>query len=186
MELAADGFGTDKPEETVRAANGFVFPRDMDRPARDRGTVRDLGDPAREVPRAEPSRSDSVRSEVPRPEPSRPEVPRSELGRPETGRPEAARADRLSRPTERLRPRTASISGETTPAVPAAGEHTGGHDWFRPQPGSPAEHPLMRGLLLELPPRADAPDKAWLEQWLEAARATLELIYSRADGPAAR
>lgn len=48
--------------------------------------------------------------------------------------------------------------------------------------GSPlVEHPLLRGLLLELPPRSAAPEPAWLDRWFEATRAILELLYARGD-----
>lgn len=79
----------------------------------------------------------------------------------------------------------ASSAAASLPPVPAA-LPAPDHDWFRPQAGSPADHPLMRGLLLELPPRTGALDPQWLEQWLEAARATLGLIYARTDGPGTR
>ena len=39
------------------------------------------------------------------------------------------------------------------------------------------EHPLLRGLLLELPPRGTAPQTEWLDRWFEAARSILELLY---------
>jgi hypothetical protein len=42
-----------------------------------------------------------------------------------------------------------------------------------------AEHPLLRGLLLELPPKGSAPSPEWLNRWFEAARAILELLYVR-------
>lgn len=40
-----------------------------------------------------------------------------------------------------------------------------------------ADHPLLRGLLLELPAKGAAPGPAWLDRWFEAARAILELLY---------
>ena len=43
----------------------------------------------------------------------------------------------------------------------------------------PADHPLLRGLLLELPPKGSAPSPEWLNRWFEAARAILELLYVR-------
>lgn len=42
-----------------------------------------------------------------------------------------------------------------------------------------ADHPLLRGLLAELPERDGALPDGWLDHWLEAARAVLELLYSR-------
>jgi hypothetical protein len=49
--------------------------------------------------------------------------------------------------------------------------------WLEPPGGSFADHPLLRGLLLELPPKGTAPDPAWLDRWFEAARSILELLY---------
>jgi hypothetical protein len=40
-----------------------------------------------------------------------------------------------------------------------------------------ADHPLLRGLLLELPPRGTMPGAGWLDRWFEAARSILELLY---------
>jgi hypothetical protein len=42
-----------------------------------------------------------------------------------------------------------------------------------------ADHPLLRGLLLELPPKGSAPSPEWLNRWFEAAHAILELLYVR-------
>jgi hypothetical protein len=42
---------------------------------------------------------------------------------------------------------------------------------------SMADHPLLRGLLLELPPRGATPPPGWLDRWFEAARSILELLY---------
>jgi hypothetical protein len=41
-----------------------------------------------------------------------------------------------------------------------------------------AEHPLLHGLLMELPPKGCTPDAVWLDRWFEAARSILELIYA--------
>lgn len=40
-----------------------------------------------------------------------------------------------------------------------------------------ADHPLLRGLLLELPARGTMPAPDWLDRWFEAARSILELLY---------
>lgn len=40
-----------------------------------------------------------------------------------------------------------------------------------------ADHPLLRGLLLELPPRGSVPPPGWLDRWFEATRSILELLY---------
>ncbi|MCY1143908.1 hypothetical protein OWR29_38425 [Actinoplanes sp. Pm04-4] len=42
---------------------------------------------------------------------------------------------------------------------------------------SMADHPLLRGLLLELPARGTLPTSDWLDRWFEAARSILELLY---------
>jgi hypothetical protein len=61
--------------------------------------------------------------------------------------------------------------GLTEPVFPAAG-------WPDVPAESLAEHPLLRGLLLELPPKATVPSPEWLDRWFEAARSILELLYA--------
>jgi hypothetical protein len=39
------------------------------------------------------------------------------------------------------------------------------------------DHPLLRGLLLELPPKGATLHAQWLDRWFEAARSILELLY---------
>ena len=51
--------------------------------------------------------------------------------------------------------------------------------WLDTPSGSLADHPLLRGLLLELPPKGTMPQQDWLDRWFEAARSILELIYSQ-------
>ncbi|GIG02428.1 hypothetical protein [Catellatospora citrea] len=41
------------------------------------------------------------------------------------------------------------------------------------------DHPLLRGLLLELPPRNSPPTDEWFDRWFEATRSVLGLIYLR-------
>jgi hypothetical protein len=49
--------------------------------------------------------------------------------------------------------------------------------------GAPlADHPLLRGLLLELPPKGTEPPPGWLDRWFEAARCILELLYAQDSG----
>jgi hypothetical protein len=49
--------------------------------------------------------------------------------------------------------------------------------------GAPlADHPLLRGLLLELPPKGTVPPPGWLDRWFEAARCILELLYAQESG----
>ena len=61
------------------------------------------------------------------------------------------------------------LQGLTEPVFPAAG-------WADAGP-SMADHPLLRGLLLELPARGTMPASDWLDRWFEAARSILELLY---------
>jgi hypothetical protein len=63
------------------------------------------------------------------------------------------------------------LGGLTEPVFPAAAA------WSDPPPESLADHPLLRGLLLELPPKGTLPAPEWLDRWFEAARSILELLY---------
>lgn len=49
--------------------------------------------------------------------------------------------------------------------------------WLDAPSGTLADHPLLRGLLLELPPKGTVPPPGWLDRWFEAARSILELLY---------
>ncbi|MFG1778792.1 hypothetical protein ACGFIR_01435 [Micromonospora sp. NPDC049051] len=44
------------------------------------------------------------------------------------------------------------------------------------------DHPLLRGLLMELPPKGSVPPPGWLDRWFEATRAILELLYVQGPG----
>ncbi|MFC4149188.1 hypothetical protein ACFO0M_23300 [Micromonospora mangrovi] len=63
----------------------------------------------------------------------------------------------------------------TEPSFPPAG-------WPLEPTESLADHPLLRGLLLELPPRGSVPPPGWLDRWFEATRAILELLYVQGAG----
>ncbi|TDC82942.1 hypothetical protein E1193_10290 [Micromonospora sp. KC606] len=63
----------------------------------------------------------------------------------------------------------------TEPSFPPAGWPTGTSD-------SLVDHPLLRGLLLELPPKGSVPPPGWLDRWFEATRAILELLYVQGSG----
>lgn len=63
------------------------------------------------------------------------------------------------------------MGGLTEPVFPPAGWP----DLPRSEPL--VDHPLLRGLLLELPPKGTIPGSVWLDRWFEAARAILELLY---------
>ncbi|GAA2512202.1 hypothetical protein [Pilimelia columellifera] len=51
--------------------------------------------------------------------------------------------------------------------------------------GTVAAHPLLRGLLLELPPKGAALPPGWLDRWFDAARSILELLYANGQAPTA-
>jgi hypothetical protein len=54
--------------------------------------------------------------------------------------------------------------------------------WLDSPTGSMVDHPLLRGLLLELPGTGNLPSQEWLDRWFEAARSILELLYSQSAG----
>jgi hypothetical protein len=54
--------------------------------------------------------------------------------------------------------------------------------WTDSPTGTLADHPLLRGLLMELPPKGMMPPSDWLDRWFEAARSILELLYQQ-HGP---
>jgi hypothetical protein len=61
----------------------------------------------------------------------------------------------------------------TDPVFPSSG-------WPDAGPSqSMADHPLLRGLLMELPARGTLPPSDWLDRWFEAARSILELLYQQ-------
>jgi hypothetical protein len=164
MDLAPDGFGADKLDDNNgRATNGFTFPRDADLPPRE-----DLGSDGAAYRSRRGSMSGGNPIELPPAGVPVATPPANPMG---SGAPTMP-------PTMPPAGGAAPSTAATLPPVPAA-LPAPEHDWFRDRPNSPADHPLMRGLLLELPPRGGQLDPAWLEQWLEAARATLGLIYAQ-------
>ncbi|MEU4367161.1 hypothetical protein ACIBBG_23815 [Micromonospora chersina] len=58
----------------------------------------------------------------------------------------------------------------TEPSFPPTG-------WPMEPQESLVDHPLLRGLLMELPPKGSVPPPGWLDRWFEATRAILELLY---------
>ncbi|MCW3842431.1 hypothetical protein ONA70_20225 [Micromonospora yasonensis] len=63
----------------------------------------------------------------------------------------------------------------TEPSFPPSG-------WPTEQSESLVDHPLLRGLLMELPPKGSVPPPGWLDRWFEATRAILELLYVQGTG----
>ncbi|MEV8516133.1 hypothetical protein [Dactylosporangium sp. NPDC051484] len=59
----------------------------------------------------------------------------------------------------------------------------GRDSWVDTPSGSLADHPLLRGLLMELPPKGTPPQQDWLDRWFEAAHSILKLIYSQEARP---
>jgi hypothetical protein len=53
--------------------------------------------------------------------------------------------------------------------------------WLDAGVGLVADHPMLRGLLLELPPKGSTLHAQWLDRWFEAARSILELLYRFED-----
>jgi hypothetical protein len=52
--------------------------------------------------------------------------------------------------------------------------------WLDDSPtGTMADHPLLRGLLMELPSKGSVPDEDWLDRWFDAARSILDLLYAQ-------
>lgn len=49
--------------------------------------------------------------------------------------------------------------------------------WLETSGKAVVDHPLLRGLLLELPPKGSTMQVQWLDRWFEAARSILELLY---------
>lgn len=163
MDRASDSFGTDKRESTSTPSNGFVFPRDSEQVVH-----------APDLPRREAAPRDH--GDVPAREPASGRGERST----DTDRPRTRPTPVASTPNNSAAPAGTLPSG--LPVRPTKGSSEQ-QSWFQTQGGSPTEHPLMAGLLLELPPRDGPVDKVWLENWLQAARAILELIYTRSTNP---
>jgi hypothetical protein len=69
------------------------------------------------------------------------------------------------------------LQGLTEPVFPTSGAWVDAGSSGAGGSESMADHPLLRGLLLELPVRGTMPEAAWLDRWFEAARSILELLY---------
>jgi hypothetical protein len=54
------------------------------------------------------------------------------------------------------------------------------NNWLDDSPtGTMADQPLLRGLLMELPPKGSTPQPEWLDRWFDAARSILDLLYAQ-------
>jgi len=74
-----------------------------------------------------------------------------------------------------VRPPSVSIN-DLDPLPPSTFPVTG---WLDDSPtGTMADHPLLRGLLMELPPKGSVPPPEWLDRWFGAARSILDLLYA--------
>jgi hypothetical protein len=94
----------------------------------------------------------------------------------------ATRMDRANGPMETTNPIASSLR---TPELVEPGLDESIFSSARWQDGpseSLADHPLLRGLLLELPPKGSMPTQEWLDRWFEAARSILELLYAQHAG----
>jgi hypothetical protein len=93
-----------------------------------------------------------------------------------------SRIDRANGPIETPNPIASSLR---TPELvePELDESIFSPDRWKDGPSeSLADHPLLRGLLLELPPKGSMPTQEWLDRWFEAARSILELLYAQNAG----
>jgi hypothetical protein len=70
------------------------------------------------------------------------------------------------------KPRLPSLDPDALPEP-----HFAEASWLDSPTDDLADHPLLRGLLLELPPRGSTPPPDWLDRWFEATRSILELLY---------
>jgi hypothetical protein len=86
-------------------------------------------------------------------------------------RPEASQPNGTAYEPPLDKPRLPSLDLEA-PAEPDFSD-----SWLDRPSGSLVDHPLLRGLLLELPPKGSTPPPGWLDRWFEATRSILELLY---------
>jgi hypothetical protein len=68
-------------------------------------------------------------------------------------------------------------SVETDLSFRDSGHLMGSDSWLETAGKDVVDHPLLRGLLLELPPKGSTMQVQWLDRWFEAARSILELLY---------
>jgi hypothetical protein len=86
--------------------------------------------------------------------------------------------DRLTTPLDIGNPIASTL---TAPRLNEPGfrePNFGAEAWLEMSTESVVDHPLLRGLLLELPPKGSAMQPEWLDRWFEAARSIFELLYA--------
>jgi hypothetical protein len=94
-------------------------------------------------------------------------------------------APRLTERAERAQLSADPLLESNRAVLPARGldsfsdSNFGPASWLDGPIESMVDHPLLRGLLLELPPRGTQPSPEWMNRWFEAARSVLDLIYLR-------
>lgn len=68
------------------------------------------------------------------------------------------------------------------PAMRDRGDHSdamlASGTWMDHSGSSLVDHPLLRGLLMELPPKGTMPPPEYLDRWFEATRSILDLLYT--------
>ena len=99
----------------------------------------------------------------------------------------AASLDRVSSALDHAAPIASSLTAPklvepSLPELGLSGSVFSSEAWLETGSGSLADHPLLRGLLLELPPKGTVPQQDWLDRWFEAARSILELLYAQEAG----
>ena len=80
--------------------------------------------------------------------------------------------------TEPTLPEPGPVDGDLSFREPAT---IAADSWLDSGTKGVADHPLLRGLLLELPPKGATLQVQWLDRWFEAARSILELLYRFED-----
>jgi hypothetical protein len=100
----------------------------------------------------------------------------------------ASSLDRVTTPLDIGHPIASTLTAPklSESTLETFGESTGfsADGWLELATESVVDHPLLRGLLLELPPKGATLQSEWLDRWFEAARSIFELLYSL--GPAKR
>jgi hypothetical protein len=70
----------------------------------------------------------------------------------------------------------AQLAGEPTVGGSLVPVHQAGA-WMETADRPLSDHPLLRSLLDELPPKGTTPPAEWMDRWFEATRSVLDLLY---------